>query len=186
MGGFSMVGSFIRFAAAASFSLSLAACASGPDYYSAMPSPSREANAVVAHPGAHHEQCVPYVRARSGISVFGDAWTWWANTDGKYEHSSAPLLGSVLVLAGYDGPHRAHLAYVSRVVSSREIRVDHANWLNDGEVFTNDPVEDVSSDNDWSEVRVFNPRTGAWGANVYSVQGFIGPTPDSARVALED
>jgi hypothetical protein len=69
------------------------------------------------------------------------------------------------------------------MMSSREIRVDHANWLNDGAIFTDDPVVDVSPDNDWSQVKVFNERTGAWGARIYLVQGFIGPGRDNPLVA---
>ena len=38
----------------------------------------------------------------------------------------------------------------------------------------NDPVEDVSSGNDWSMVRVYNLATGGWGGKLYPVQGFIG------------
>jgi hypothetical protein len=79
-----------------------------------------------------------------------------------------------MVLNNYAGPSRAHLAVVRRLVSSREIRVDHANWLDDGSIYVNDPVEDVSSDNDWSLVRVFNLKTGGWGAKLYPVLGFIG------------
>jgi hypothetical protein len=72
---------------------------------------------------------------------------------------------------------------VRQVVSPREIRVDHANWLNDGSIYLNDPVQDVSSDNDWSVVRVFNLKVGAWGERLYPVQGFISawrrePRPD--------
>ena len=38
----------------------------------------------------------------------------------------------------------------------------------------NNPVEDVSSGNDWSMVRIYNLKTGGWGAKLYPVQGFIG------------
>jgi hypothetical protein len=37
----------------------------------------------------------------------------------------------------------------------------------------------VSSDNDWSVVRVYNLKTGGWGTRLYPVQGFIGGTPDA-------
>jgi hypothetical protein len=60
-------------------------------------------------------------------------------------------------------------------VDAREIRIDHANWLDDGAIYVGDPVRDVSPDNDWSEVRVFNLKTRAWGGRIYAVQGFIGP-----------
>jgi hypothetical protein len=88
-----------------------------------------------------------------------------------------------MVLHNYAGAKRGHLAVVREVVGPREIRVDHANWLNDGSVYVNDPVQDVSDDNDWSLVRVFNPKAGAWGSRLYPVQGFIGawgqePRPD--------
>ena len=49
-----------------------------------------------------------------------------------------------MVMVGYAGKHRAHVAVVRRLVTPREIRVDHANWLNDGAIYVNDPVVDVS------------------------------------------
>jgi hypothetical protein len=79
-----------------------------------------------------------------------------------------------MVLTGYAGPERGHVAVVRNIISTREIRVDHANWLDDGAIYLNDPVEDVSAENDWSEVRVYNIKTGGWGGKVYLVQGFIG------------
>ena len=84
-----------------------------------------------------------------------------------------------MVLSNYAGPDRGHVAVVERIVSSREIRVDHANWLDDGAIYVNDPVADISPDNDWSMVRVFNIKTGAWGGHIYPVQGFI-LSPDGA------
>jgi len=42
---------------------------------------------------------------------------------------------------------------------------------------------DVSPDNDWSQVRVFNERTGSWGVKTYLVQGFIGPNQNAPQVA---
>ena len=64
--------------------------------------------------------------------------------------------------------------WCARSFRPREIRVDHANWLDDGSIYLNDPVEDVSADNDWSQVRVCNIKTGGWGGKIYPVQGFIG------------
>ena len=78
-----------------------------------------------------------------------------------------------MVLQDYAGKDRGHVAVVQSVVSAREVRVDHANWLNDGGVLRANPVMDVSSANDWSQVRVWNMQTGAWGARIYPVQGFI-------------
>jgi hypothetical protein len=178
--GLLMVGSFVRLAAAASFSLSLAACASTPETYFpnrlAGDNPDRPATrgTHIETPG-HPSQCVPYARARSGVALYGDASTWWTAAAGHYTRGDEPKIGSVLVMTGYAGAHRAHLAVVATMISSREIRVDHANWLNDGAIYKDDPVVDVSPDNDWSEVRVWNPRANSWGIKTYLVQGFIGP-----------
>jgi hypothetical protein len=140
-----MVGSPLRLAAAAIFSLQLAACASGPDSdslsYNELPAPATH--------GTHVEtpdkpmQCVPYARTRSGVVLYGDAGTWWAKADGVYDRGSTPRLGAVIVLTGYAGPGRGHVGVVSAMLSDREIRIDHANWLDDGAVYMNDPVVDV-------------------------------------------
>jgi len=124
---------------------------------------------------APRAECVPFAREVSGIQIYGDAYTWWDQAAGRYNRERSPAMGSLLVLAGYAGPKRAHLAHVTRIVSSREIRVDHANWLNDGNLYLNSPVIDVSPNNDWSMVRVFNNRDGHLGVKNYNVQGFITP-----------
>jgi hypothetical protein len=120
-------------------------------------------------------QCVPYVRAHSSVDIHGDAYTWWVKAAGIYERSASPIEGAVMVMVGYAGKHRAHVAVVRRLVTPREIRIDHANWLNDGAIYVNDPVIDVSPDNDWSEVKVWNIRSGTWGTKTYALRGFIGP-----------
>jgi surface antigen len=172
-----MVGSQIRLAAVTAFCLLTAACASSPDYdYSQNSSGS-------AQSGFAPLQCVPYARDHSQVKLYGDAADWWDKAAGIYQRGEMPELGSVLVLTGYAGPRHSHVAVVTAMVSSREIRVSHANWLNDGAIFIDDPVVDVSPDNDWSQVRVFNERTGAWGVRTYLVQGFIGPGHDNPLVA---
>jgi hypothetical protein len=110
--------------------------------------------------------------------------TWWDQASGRYARLEEPALGSVMVLHNYAGPKHGHLAVVRTLVNSREIRVDHANWLNDGAVYINDPVVDVSQGNDWSQVRVWNIPNNAWGSRVYAVQGFIGPGRDVSGGAL--
>ena len=163
-----MVGSILRFAAAAAFCILVAGCAGAPQ------TTAYDGGGVLTQPGAPL-QCVPYARAHSQIALYGDAYTWWDQADGRYARAPAPSEGAVLVLNGYAGPQRAHLAVVRRVVSAREIRIDHANWLDDGAVYLDDPVIDVSPANDWSQVRVYNVRDGIWGTRTYPVQGFIGP-----------
>ncbi len=121
------------------------------------------------------QQCAPYARAVSGVAIYGDASTWWSAAAGRYPRSASPAAGAVMVLRGYLDPARGHVAVVRAEISAREILVDHANWLNRGEVITSAPVRDVSPDNDWSQVRVWHPPSGTWGARIYSVEGFIHP-----------
>lgn len=170
-----MVGSWIRLAAAAALCAALGACAGTSGPYGE----SRGPVGTVTTPDAPM-QCVPYARARSHIAIYGDASTWWDQAQGRYARADVPEPGAVMVLHNYAGPDRAHLAFVRAIVDSRQIRVDHANWLDDGAVYENDPVQDVSPANDWSLVRVFNLKTDAWGTRTYEVQGFIGPGPDAA------
>jgi len=120
-------------------------------------------------------QCVPYARQLSGIEIYGDANTWWLRAEGHYPRSSQPAPGSVLVVRGYNDPGRGHVAVVTRIDSSRLIRVDHANWLNGGEISVDVPVLDVSPNNDWSEIRVWHIPGGHWGGRIYQAQGFIHP-----------
>jgi len=122
-------------------------------------------------------QCVPFARQASGIEIYGDASTWWAQADGKYPRSATPAPGAVLVMRGYSDASRGHVAVVTAVVSSRLIRVDQANWLNQGEVSLGVPVMDVSPTNDWSEVRVWYIPSNDWGARIYAAEGFIHPYP---------
>jgi len=180
-----MVGSYTRLvrirraglqvAVAAAVVAGLAGCASSPydddDDYRGRVTQARPARP----PRSAGLQCVPYARDHSGVKLQGDAYTWWDKAQGRYARSHQPAEGSVLVLYNYAGPARGHVAVVRDIVSTREIRIDHANWLDDGGIYTDDPVRDVSPSNDWTQVRVFNQRTGAWGGRVYPVQGFIGP-----------
>lgn len=166
------MGILARLACVAVLAAALAGCASDPMTYSQMPAPNSRGAMEASREGP--QQCAPYARAHSRIKIFGDAYTWWDQASGHYPRGTAPTPGSVMVLYNYAGPTHGHVAVVRTVVSTREIRVDHANWLDDGSVFVNDPVLDVSAENDWSAVRVFNVKTGAWGGRVYPVQGFIG------------
>ena len=133
----------------------------------------------VSADGSGPWSCVPYARMRSGIALRGDAWTWWDAAAGRYERGHAPRSGSVLVLGRTSRLPQGHLAVVSRVVSAREVRVDHANWGSGaakGREARNQPVMDVSPANDWSLVRVWLPRINDWGASNYASLGFIHPT----------
>ncbi|MBX6322683.1 MAG: CHAP domain-containing protein [Rhodospirillaceae bacterium] len=136
----------------------------------------------VAGPGAvgppQGLDCVPYARQVSGIDIHGDAWTWWDRAEGRYARGSVPVPGAVLVMRTTPVMPRGHLAVVETVVDSRDIRVTQANWGNDsksrGRVETGTPVVDVSPDNTWRAVRVWNRRTQAYG-RVNPAYGFIYP-----------
>jgi surface antigen len=170
------MGIIAKIAAIALGALALEGCASSYDTmdYAETPMPRERGHASVENDGHKPLQCVPYAREHSGIKIYGDAYTWWDKAAGKYPRGALPEPGAVMVLNNYAGANRGHVAVVRRVVSAREIRIDHANWLDDGSIYVNNPVEDVSSDNDWSLVRVYNLKTGGWGAKLYPVQGFIG------------
>ena len=175
-----MVGSLNQLAAVAALSLFVAACATGPSDNYGSDSASASGGRIVRL--AQPMQCVPYARENSGIQIWGDAYTWWQQAAGQYSRDGQPSAGAVLVLDHYAGPTRAHLAVVRSIVSAREIRVDHANWLDAGNIYLDDPVIDVSPANDWSQVRVFNLVTGAWGGHTYDVRGFISPASPPAQV----
>lgn len=118
-------------------------------------------------------QCVPFVRRETGVEIYGDANTWWEQARGRYEREDDPEAGSVMVMRGYRTTARGHVAVVRAVISDRVIIVDHANWLNAGEITRDVPVRDVSEAGDWSEVQVWNIPTRQWGVRRYNVQGFI-------------
>lgn len=123
-------------------------------------------------------QCVPYARHVSGIPIRGDAHTWWTQAKGQYTRSSKPKVGSVMVLSKTKRLKYGHLAVVKRVIDSRNIEVQHANWGGDYETriiaYTRMPVVDTSEDNDWSSARFWNYPSASYG-RVYKVSGFIYP-----------
>jgi surface antigen len=128
--------------------------------------------------------CVPYARARSGIQLSGDAWQWWEAASGRYERGRAPRPGSVLVIARTARLPSGHLSVVSRVLSSREVLVDHANWASGaarGRIATDQRVVDVSPNNDWSLVRVWYPRVNDFGITAFPARGFVHPRVEMAR-----
>jgi hypothetical protein len=127
-------------------------------------------------------ECVPYARQVSGIDIRGDAWTWWNEAAGRYQRGEVPEAGAVLVMQATRVMRRGHLAVVEALVSPREIRVTQANWGYDrktrGRVEMGTPVIDVSEDNNWSAVRVWNRQTQAYG-RINPTYGFIYPRPES-------
>ena len=124
-------------------------------------------------------QCVPYARALSGVSIFGDAHTWWGKADGKYDRGNAPEVGAVLAFQPHGNMRLGHVAAVRRVVDDRTIIISHANWSTIGGVrgHIEEDVRavDVSEDNDWSRVRVWYTPNAALGSTEWPAHGFIYP-----------
>jgi surface antigen len=131
-------------------------------------------------------QCVPFARRESGVEIYGNANTWWRQARERYETTAAPEEGAVLVLRGYATANRGHVAVVRETVSSRLIIVDHANWLNGGEITRDVPIRDVSEAGDWSEVQVWHVPGRHWGGRTYNVQGFIlnALTPEAQKIEM--
>jgi surface antigen len=103
--------------------------------------------------------------------LFGDAWRWWSAAAGLYNRGASPEAGSILSFRAGPQMPLGHLAVVTRVIDSREIEVDHANWA-PGAIRREVRVLDVSADNDWSAVRVELGQRDHFGA-VYATNGFI-------------
>ncbi len=143
-----------------------------PIAFARLPDAAYEPSARVTN-GRARLQCVPFARHESGVELYGNANTWWTQATGRYETAQAPNEGAVLVLRGYADPNRGHVAVVREIVSPRLIVVDHANWLNGGEITRDVPIRDVSAAGDWSEVQVWHVPGRHWGARTYNVQGFI-------------
>ncbi|EHM03039.1 CHAP domain protein [Acetobacteraceae bacterium AT-5844] len=127
--------------------------------------------------------CVPYARSITGMDISGNAHTWWANAAGTYARGQRPERGSVLTFRSSGGMRLGHVAVVSRVVSAREVLIDHANWegpgIRKGSIMRGVSVVDVSDRNDWTAVRVQVGRSDDSYGRVYPTYGFIYNRPDN-------
>lgn len=122
-------------------------------------------------------QCVPYARERSGVKIFGDARTWWDQAAGRYRRGSQPKPGAVMTFRPSGAMTLGHVAAVVRVVDSRTVLLDHANWSpiggRRGQIERGVKAVDVSPANDWSQVRVWYDPLQALGTTAWPVAGFI-------------
>lgn len=129
-------------------------------------------------------QCVPFARALSGITLFGDAWRWWYAAAGRYDRDQTPRAGSILSFRPSLRMPLGHVAVVTRVVGPREIEIDHANWAAPGAISREIQVIDISDLNDWTAVRVELGHSAYFGS-VYATNGFIHGRPvDLAEAKL--
>ncbi len=126
--------------------------------------------------------CVPYARSITGMDISGNAHAWWANAAGAYARGQRPERGSVLTFRSSGGMRMGHVAVVSRVVSNREVLIDHANWegpgIRKGSIMRGVSVVDVSDRNDWTAVRVQVGRDDNSYGRTYPTYGFIYNRPD--------
>jgi surface antigen len=120
-------------------------------------------------------QCVPYARQISGVSIHGNAWTWWAQAEGRYQRGNAPKIGAVMSFQRTARMPLGHVATVSAVLSDREVLLTHANWSRPGGIERNVRAVDVSAAGDWSRVKVWYAPIGDLGTSAYPVNGFIYP-----------
>ncbi|OYV41978.1 MAG: CHAP domain-containing protein [Acidocella sp. 20-61-6] len=118
--------------------------------------------------------CVPYARQVSGIELSGNAWEWWREAAGRYPRGHRPAPGAVLVFRRHGDMTDGHLAVVTQVESRREVLVTQSNWL-PYRIEHDQPVIDVSAENNWTAVRVWYEPVHAMGAHVYPTDGFILP-----------
>jgi surface antigen len=122
-------------------------------------------------------QCVPYARERSGVQIYGDALTWWDQAEGRYKRGHRPKAGAVMAFRPSGAMTLGHVAAVAKVIDSRTVLLDHANWSpidgRRGQIERGVKAVDVSPANDWSQVRVWYDPIQALGTTSWPVAGFI-------------
>lgn len=131
------------------------------------------ATAAAAPAAAAVLQCVPYARAQSGIEIRGNAGTWWAQAEGRYNRGDEPRVGAVLVMQPSRAMPIGHVAVVAEIVDDRTIYLNHANWSGPGRIERRALAVDVSEAGDWSSVRVWYAPQGSLGIRSNPAFGFI-------------
>ncbi len=104
-------------------------------------------------------QCVPFARAMTGVTIYGDAHTWWEQAENRYERGNLPKVGAVMTFIPHGNMRLGHVAAVRKIIDKRTLLISHANWSTidgiRGHIEEDVRVIDVSEDNDWSRVRVW-------------------------------
>ena len=125
--------------------------------------------------------CALYARAETGVALFGAAGGWWDQAEGRYERGHVPAVGAILVFRRTGQIPSGHVAVVARIISAREILVDHANWYH-GTVSRGMSVIDTSPAHDWTNVAVIDPPSGTHGRD-YPTYGFVYPERGPREIA---
>ena len=140
---------------------------------------------AAASPAAAALQCVPYARAQSGIEIRGNAGTWWAQAEGRYNRGAEPRVGAVLVLQPSRAMPIGHVAVVAEIVDDRTVYLNHANWSGPGRIERRALAVDVSENGDWSDVRVWYGPQRSLGIRTNRAFGFIyNEAPGAAPTAV--
>jgi hypothetical protein len=133
---------------------------------------------------AQFYQCVTFARDMTGVTMRGNANTWWAQAAGHYARGQAPKTGAILAFRGIPGMPMGHVAVVAKVIGAREILLDHANWSQPGRIERGVRAMDVSANGDWSQVRVWYGGIGDMGTRINPTFGFIYPDRASPVVPV--
>jgi hypothetical protein len=141
--------------------------------------------AAAAPAQAQFYQCVAYAREATGVTIRGNANTWWGQAEGKYARGKAPKPGAILSFKSMRGMPMGHVAVVAKVVGDRELLLDHANWSRRGRVERGVRAIDVSPEGDWSQVRVWYAGIGDIGGRVNQANGFIYPDRQVEHAPVE-
>jgi hypothetical protein len=130
-------------------------------------------------------QCAPYARQISGIDLYGRAAGWWSEAEGRYDRGQEPRVGAVLSFASTRAMPAGHVAMVSKIVSTREVLLTHANWSYRGGIEHDVRAVDVSPNNDWTDVRVWYAPIGDLGQRSNRANGFIYAEHHAAPMATQ-
>jgi hypothetical protein len=117
--------------------------------------------------------CALYVRAETGVALYGAAGRWWDEAEGRYARGQIPAPGAIIVFKRTGHMPSGHVAIVTKVVTTGEILVDHANWRH-GSVSRSMSVIDTSPNHDWTRVAVMELNSGKHGRDNPTF-GFIYP-----------
>ena len=191
-----ILGSFLTFCSPLIADDALATGTTGVDRFPTLPLPSRRLRrhhrsriglhgkiAATVAPRGVAAAAFPVFRSRAAIRV--SPWLGTPGCGGTTRRACMPGARSRSRAAcSRSSPTPAcagHVAVVSRIINSREVEIDQANWWGAGMrggIAHNVPVVDVSEANDWSAVRVGLGRSGDFGS-VYPTYGFIYDRPDN-------
>lgn len=80
-------------------------------------------------------ECAEFVRKESGFWIFSHAYGW-KETARKFGYpiGDKPKQGAVLFFPRQPNAPGGHVVIAKKVVDSRKILVDHANWKRQGEI----------------------------------------------------